>query len=61
MTSVWSNFSHACRTKLQVIYNRLALTILSADIRTSVIDMLNFLQWDNVSERWKKQNVYHCI
>ena len=31
------------------------------DIRTPVIDMLTFLQWDNLSERWKKANAYHCI
>ena len=63
-SSVWSNFSHACHTKLQVMYNRLARTILSADIRTPVIDMLNFLQWDNLSERWKKQMliiVFKCL
>ena len=38
---VWSNCSQTCRSKLQI----LARVILSADIRTPVIDMMHDLQW----------------
>jgi hypothetical protein len=40
---VWSNFTHSCQTKLQILHNRLARTILSADIRTPVNEMMNLL------------------
>ena len=61
---VWGNFSQVSHAKLQVMHNRLARTILSADIRTPIIDMLNSLQWDNLSDRWKKQMlvvVFKCL
>jgi hypothetical protein len=52
---VWSNCSNAYQTKLQTLHNRLARTILSADIRTPVNLMMSSLQWIKLNERWKNQ------
>jgi hypothetical protein len=61
---IWSNCSHTLQTKLQILHNRLARTILSADIRTPVNEMMNSLQWKKLNERWKHQMliiVFKCL
>ena len=52
---VWSNCSHTCQTKLQTLHNRLARTILSADVRTPINFMMSSLQWIKLNERWNDQ------
>ena len=52
---VWSNCSNSYQARLQVLHNRLARTILSADIRTPINDMMNLLHWTKLSDRWKIQ------
>ena len=52
---VWSNCSDSYQARLQVLHNRLARTILSADIRTPINDMMNLLHWTKLSNRWKSQ------
>ena len=50
--SVWSNSSAELLNSLQVLQNRLARIILSADIRTPVNDMMQSLQWNKLNDRW---------
>jgi hypothetical protein len=61
---VWSNCSLEYQTKLQVLHNSLARTILSADIRTPVDIMLNSLQWIKLNDRWRNHmliQVFKCL
>ena len=51
-SSVWSNCSATDQAHLQVLHNRLARTILSADIRTPIDDMLSSINWIRLSNRW---------
>ena len=50
-SSVWSNCSMTNQYHLQVLHNRLARTILSADIRTPIDDMLTSLNWIRLCNR----------
>jgi len=54
-STIWSNFSAEFQNKLQVLHNNLARTILSADIRTPVNDMMDTLQWVKLDSRWLNQ------
>ena len=54
-STVWSNFSQAHHTRLQVIHNCLARIILSADIRTPIKHIMSLLQWKKLNERWNNQ------
>ena len=61
---VWNNFSCELHKKLQVLHNQLARIILSADIRTPTIDMMNTLNWVKLNERWDKHLlvlVFKCL
>ena len=63
-SSVWCNFSLEYQRRLQVLQNSLARTILSADIRTPVRDMLNSLGWIQLSDRWKNHMLiltFQCL
>ena len=52
-SSVWFNCSATDQVHLQVLHNRLARTILSADIiRTPIDDMLSSVNWIRLSNRW---------
>ena len=51
-SSVWSNFSMHHSNELQILQNRLARVLLSADIRTSVDKMLKDLDWVRLTHRW---------
>ena len=49
---------------LQIIQNKLARVLLSADIRIFISDMMNTLCWDKLHERWNKQLlviVFKCL
>ena len=50
-SSVWSNFSMHHSNELQILQNRLAHILLSADIRTSVDKMLKDLDWVRLTHR----------
>ena len=51
-SSVWSNCSVTNQAHLQVHHNRLARTIISADIKTPIDDMLSSLNWIRLCDRW---------
>ena len=53
-STVWSNTSAESLNKLQVLHNnfKLARIILSADIRTSVNEMMDELHWVKLEKRW---------
>ena len=49
---------------LQILQNKLALVLLSADIRTSIDDLMTALNWDKLDRRWQKQLlliVFKCL
>ena len=63
-STVWSNFSCELHKKLQTLHNQLARTILSADIRTPIIDMMNELKWIKLNERWENHLlilIFKCL
>ena len=63
-STVWSNFSSEFHSKLQVLHNNLARTILSADIRTPISDLMGALKWIKLDGRWYNQLlliVYKCL
>jgi len=63
-STVWSNFSQESQLKLQVLHNNLARTILSADIRTHVDDMMAALEWIKLKDRWENHLlilVFKCL
>ena len=51
-SSVWSSCSATDQAHLQVLHNRLARTILSANIRTPIDDMQSSINWIRLSNRW---------
>ena len=61
---VWNNFSLEQHKRLQVLHNQLARTILSADIRTPVRDLMDSLKWLKLGDRWDNQLrvfVFKCL
>lgn len=63
-SSVWSNCTKTDQNQLQVLHNRLARTILSADIRTPIDDMLTALDWIRLSDRWNNHMIiltFKCL
>jgi hypothetical protein len=48
----WSNCNVQFSNDLQVLQNRLARILLSADIMTPIRDLLNSLNWKKLSDRW---------
>jgi hypothetical protein len=54
-SSVWANFSAYHFNELQILHNRLARVLLSADIRTPVVNMMEELDWDKLDCRWDYQ------
>jgi hypothetical protein len=52
---IWSNCSKNLTDSLQVLHNRLARIILSADIRTPTNDMMSDLKWIKLKDRWNNQ------
>ena len=58
-SSVWSNFSMHHSNELQILQNRLARVLLSADIRTSVDKMLKDLDWVRLTHRLAKTRATH--
>ena len=61
---VWTNCISEFSNSLQVLQNKLARVLLSADIRTPISDMMNTLCWDKLHERWNKQLlviVFKCL
>ncbi len=63
-STVWSNFSSEFHNKLQVLHNNLARTILSADIRTPINDLMDVLKWIKLDSRWHNQLlliVFKCL
>lgn len=52
---VWSNFTAEYHNKLQVLQNRLARILLSADIRTPVDKLMEDLGWVKLNCRWEQQ------
>ena len=54
-SSVWSNISLHLVNELQILQNRLARILLSADIRTPVNKMMEDLDWDKLTCRWEQQ------
>ncbi len=50
--------------RLQVLHNSLARTILAADIRTPVNDLMDALEWVKLDVRWQNQLlllVFKCL
>ena len=63
-SSVWCNCSAELSNTLQILHNRLARIILSADIRTPVNEMMHALQWNKLHDRWYNQMLtitFKCI
>jgi hypothetical protein len=63
-STVWTNFSAELHNKLQVLHNNLARTILSADIRTPICELMDKLQWVKLDGRWNNQLmllVFKCL
>lgn len=63
-SSVWSNCTSNLHNTLQVLQNRLARVLLSADIRTSVNKMMKELDWVKPHSRWNLNiliHVFKCI
>jgi len=61
---VWSNCSLDSQIHLQRLQNQLARTILSADIRTPINDMLDHLNWIKLDQRWSNHMlilVFKCL
>lgn len=61
---VWSNCNLKFSNVLQVLQNKLARVLLSADIRTPVDNLMCDLNWDNLDKRWKTQLlqiVFKCL
>ena len=52
-SSVWTNFSMHHINELQILQNRLARVLLSADIRTSFDKMLKDVHWVRLTNRWE--------
>ena len=52
-SSVWSNCNVQYLNSLQILQNRLARVLVSADIRTRIIDLMNTLNWSKLDQRWK--------
>ena len=48
---VWYNCVQCSKSKLQVLYNRLARVVLNEDPRTHISDMFNFLGWKTLDVR----------
>ena len=62
----WCTFFHGTTTdtlfyhkklynSLQILQNKLARVLLSADIYTPILDMMDTLHWDKLCERWNRQ------
>lgn len=63
-SSVWSNCNARSSDSLQILHNRLARVLLSADIRTSVNKMMGDLDWVKLSQRWDYQllvQIFKCL
>ena len=63
-SSVWSNCGTELSNSLQILHNRLARIVLSADIRTPVNDMMSILQWNKLNDRWSNQMlvlIFKCL
>ena len=61
---VWSNCKAEFSNSLQILQNKLARVLLSADIRTSIDDLMTALNWDKLDKRWQKQLlwiVFKCL
>ena len=61
---VWSNFIAEYHNKLQILQNRLARILLSADIRTPVDKLMEDLGWVKLNCRWEQQLlilVFKCL
>ena len=61
---VWSNCISEFYNSLQILENKLARVLLSADIYTPIMDMMDTLHWDKLCERWNKQIliiVFKCL
>ena len=61
---VWSNCISEFCNSLQILQNKLARVLLSADIRTPISDMMNTLCWNKLNDRWNKQLlviVFKCL
>ena len=54
-SSVWSNCNVQYSNSLQILHNRLARILLSADSRTSVNDLMTKLCWNKFEQRWNNQ------
>ena len=52
-SSVWSNFNVHYANSLQTLQERLSRVLVSADIRTRIIDLMNTLNWSKLDQRWK--------
>ena len=52
---VCSNCISELCNSLQILQNKLARILLSADIYTPILDMMNTLHWDKLCEKWNKQ------
>ena len=60
---VWSNCNKDLRSKMQ-IQRKVARILLSADIRTTVDDLMNSLKWLRLSDRWSNQMLlvtFKCV
>ena len=61
---VWPNCIFEFCNSLQILQNKLARVLLSADIRTPISDMMNTLCWNKLNDRWNKQLlviVFKCL
>ena len=61
---VWSNINVEYSNSLQILQNKLARVLLSADIRTPIDVLMSSLNWDKLDKRWKNQLlvlVFKCL
>ena len=63
-SSVWSNCNVQYSNSLQILHNRLARILLSADSRTLVNDLMTTLSWNKLEQRWNDQlliTTFKCL
>ena len=63
-SSIWSNCKLEFSNCLQILQNKLARVLLSADIRTPINDLMDTLNWTRLENRWENHLlviVFKCL
>ena len=63
-SAVWTNFNMEHLNSLQILQNKLARILLSADIRTPIDHLMSSLNWHKLDKRWQNQLlllIFKCL